>query len=634
MTTSVTSKADAVATARPQGLNRSRLLHHLVEEQVWRTPDAVALISGEHRLTYAELAAAADRLAGGLRALGVGPETVVGVHTRRCPELVVGLLAVLKAGAAYLPLDPELPAGRLAMMIADSGTSIVLSHGDLAAPPEITVAGFDIADDEQRFETLAQHQDQPAYVIFTSGSTGRPKGVVNTHRAIVNRLCWMQERFGLDAGDAVLQKTPAGFDVSVWEFFWPLITGARLVLAAPGGHRDPAHLGALIAEHEVTTVHFVPAALAAFLADGDPSACATLRRTICSGEELGSDLVREFHRRMPGELHNLYGPTEAAVDVTAWRCDPAVAETPVPIGHPISGVTVRVLDEWLRPVPDGQPGELHIGGVVLARGYIRRGGLTADRFVPDPTGGGGRLYRTGDLVRTRRDGALEYLGRIDDQVKIRGYRVELGEIETALRSHPAVAQAVVRVVPDGADRRLDAYVVPAAGVPEPDAEQVRAHLSAVLPDYMLPARLLRLAEVPLSHNGKTDRAALPAADSCPNWGRTASDGPHGPLEQVIGRVWSLVLGLPEVGRTQDLFASGGGSLTALRARARIIAALRVDVPMATVMRARTVAALAREIGGAGAPEYLNARAEAVARLTETTEAGWVRAATAVDVTGN
>ncbi len=456
----------------------SARLHELVEAQCARTPHAVAVVCEGRQLTYGELDERADCLAHRLTSCGVGPESLVGVSLERSLELVVGLLAILKAGGAYVPLDPSYPEQRLAFMVEDARAPVLLSAGGLAGalplPPGTRVLPLDgFAEGPPSMEgngslpsALRPWADHPAYVIYTSGSTGTPKGVVNTHRGIVNRLLWMQEAYGLTAEDRVLQKTPASFDVSVWEFFWPLITGARLVLARPGGHQDAAYLVELIARESVTTLHFVPAMLATFLAQPGIEGLTSIRRVIASGEALPFDLEQRFFRLLPAaELHNLYGPTEAAVDVTAWACRPADARRPVPIGRPISNLHIHLLGPDLRPVPHGKVGEIGIAGSGLARGYHRRPDLTAERFVPNPCAGddeaGARLYRTGDLGRWLPSGDLEFLGRIDHQVKLRGFRIELGEIEAALDEHPGVEDAVV-VAADGpgGDRRLVGYLRP------------------------------------------------------------------------------------------------------------------------------------------------------------------------------
>jgi amino acid adenylation domain-containing protein len=550
-------------------------LHGLIEEQVARTPGAPAVEFEGGTLTFSELNALANRIAHRLRGLGVGRETLVGVCAERSPELVAGLLGVLKAGGAYVPLDPEYPADRLAFMVGDAAAPVLLTQRHLAGGLPGTAAAVLLLDDPEVWAGAPDDNpaalavpDNAAYAIYTSGSTGRPKGVPNTHRAICNRLDWMQRTYGLTAGDAVLQKTPASFDVSVWEFFWPLLAGARLVLARPGGHRDAAYLRDLIAERRVTTAHFVPSMLATFVAEEGIESCRSLRRVICSGEELPAEVARRLLARLPGvELHNLYGPTEAAIDVSAWACTPEAlaGAASVPIGRPIQNLRLHVLDRRLEPVPPGVVGELLIGGVGLARGYLGRAGLTAERFVPDPfAGGGSRLYRTGDLARWRRDGALEFRGRADHQVKLRGLRIELGEIEAGLRGRPDVADAVVLVREDGpGDRRLVAYLTG-----EPDVPALRDALREALPEYMVPSAFVTLPELPLTPNGKLDRRALPAPERQRTTEREFVE-PATPAEQTVAGIWRDVLGLERIGADDDFFELGGHSLLATQVVARL-----------------------------------------------------------------
>jgi amino acid adenylation domain-containing protein/FkbM family methyltransferase len=434
-------------------------LHQLIEAQVARTPEAPALVFEGGRWTYAELNSRANRLAHYLRGRGVGPESLVGVCLERSPEMVVALLAILKAGGAYVPLDPDYPAERIAYMREDARCALVLDAALLEAESD-AIAGQSVAN-----LRASSHPDNLAYVIYTSGSTGRPKGAMNTHAAIVNRLLWMQDAYALDPADRVLQKTPFSFDVSVWEFFWPLMTGARLVLARPGGHKDCAYLARLIGSEGITTLHFVPSMLEAFLQEEDLLECGSLRRVFCSGEALSFDLQGRFYARIEVQLYNLYGPTEAAVDVTAWTCPRTPERQCVPIGRPIANLRTYIVDRDLRPVPVGVPGELCLGGIGVGRGYSNNPALTADSFIPDPFGNspGQRLYRTGDLCSWLPDGEIEYLGRIDSQVKIRGFRVEPGELESLAREHPAIEEAVVIARKDPAcGPQLVCYAIPHA----------------------------------------------------------------------------------------------------------------------------------------------------------------------------
>ncbi|MES1244774.1 MAG: non-ribosomal peptide synthase/polyketide synthase [Acidobacteriota bacterium] len=571
-----------------------RALHELVEEQARRTPDAVAVLCEERSLTYWELSRRSGLLARFLRKLGVGPEVQVGICVERSPELVVGLLGILKAGGAYLPLDPDYPRERQVYMRQDSGAPVVLVHGPTAGlldDPGCALVALD-GPWERTAEGLPEvsagtEPDNLAYVIYTSGSTGRPKAAMNSHRAIVNRLLWMQEAYGLEPSDRVLQKTPASFDVSVWEFFWPLLAGARLVLARPGGHRDPEYLARLIADEGVTTLHFVPSMLRAFLeAEGAGRCGAGLRRVFCSGEALSGDLEARCLALLGCPLHNLYGPTEAAVDVTFWACRGDSGERGVPIGRPIANTSIHLLDPGGAPVPVGTPGHLHIGGVGLARGYLGRPELTAERFVPDPWTAGGRLYATGDLARWRPDGAIDFLGRIDHQVKVRGVRVEPGEIEAALRQHPGVAEAVVVVREVRGEAWLVGYVV---GDALPDAEELRRHLRERLPEAMVPSILMALPELPLTPSGKVDRKALPEPRPDPAAGTEAR---LRPLEELLAGIFSDLLGVEGIGAEADFFRLGGHSLLAVQAVSRIRRLLGVEVPVRSLFESPTLAGLA------------------------------------------
>jgi amino acid adenylation domain-containing protein/FkbM family methyltransferase len=452
---------------------QDKRLHQLFEEQVERAPQAAALVFEDDHLSYDELNKQANQLARYLRGLGVGPEVRVGVLMERSTEMVISLLAVLKAGGAYVPLDPAYPCERLSFMLEDSSVSLLLTRHPLSGNLVPHSAKRICVDtDRHRWKHESQSNldvtveaDNLAYVIFTSGSTGRPKGAMNSHRAIVNRLFWMQQAYALTPADVVMQKTPFSFDVSVWEFFWPLMTGARLVIARPGGHQDPAYLVQHIEEQQITVLHFVPSMLQLFIEERQvATACRSVRQVICSGEALSYALQERFFERLPKvELANLYGPTETAVDVTSWECERETPRQVVPIGRPIANTQIYIVDERMQPAPIGVAGEVLIGGVGVGRGYLARPELTAERFIPDrfSRAGGERLYRTGDLGRYGEDGAIEYLGRLDNQVKLRGHRIELGEIEAVLRQHPAVQEATVLVGDDAVTgKRLVAYLVP------------------------------------------------------------------------------------------------------------------------------------------------------------------------------
>ncbi|MFE5966723.1 amino acid adenylation domain-containing protein [Streptomyces sp. NPDC056463] len=594
--------AELNATAHPLP-DPDATLASLFTAQAARRPDAPAVVFEGTTLSYAELDRRAEALARRLRARGAGPEHFVAVAVPRSAELMVALLGVHKTGAAYLPLDLDYPADRVAFMLADSGArTVVTTAGASGRLPDVPGLAHVLVDrDEETADTPTAHAgpDHPAYLIYTSGSTGRPKGVAVTHRAIVNRLAWMQDEYGLTVHDRVLQKTPSSFDVSVWEFFWALAEGATVVLARPDGHRDPAYLAELIATEHITTTHFVPSMLAAFVqvmeaAPGTPEWARSLRRVFCSGEALtGADARRwaELTSRRghgPVPLHNLYGPTEAAVDVTYFPYE-GDDELAVPIGRPVWNTRLYVLDAFLRPVPDGVPGELYLAGVQLARGYHDRHGLTAERFVADPFGEpGARMYRTGDLVSRRADGAVDYLGRTDRQVKVRGNRVELGEIEAALAALPGVARAAV-VVRDGT---LLGYAVPAAGGSGPatalDGEALHAALAAALPAAMVPTAVMALDTLPLTPSGKLDQNALPSPSVAPRAGGRAPRDAH---ERALCEIFTDVLGMTGIGADDDFFVLGGDSLTSIavatRARER-----GLTISPRDVFEHRTPAALA------------------------------------------
>jgi amino acid adenylation domain-containing protein len=458
-------------------------VHELIEEQVGQQPEKVAVMFEGHEISYGELNRRANQLARHLRGLGVKPEVRVGICVERSIDMVVGLLGIMKSGGAYVPLDPAYPAERLKFMLEDAQVPVLLTHEQwVGRLPEHKARTICLDRDwpeisGQSAENLASGvmPSNLAYVIYTSGSTGQPKGAMNVHEGLCNRLIWMQKMFQLTPADRVMQKTPYGFDVSVWEFFWPLLAGASLVVARPEGHREPGYLVELIGRQQVTTLHFVPSMLQVFLEEPGMERCSCIKRVICSGEALSKGLHDRFFERLAAGLYNLYGPTEASIDVTSWACDRASGLPTVPIGKPIANTRIYLLNDELQLVPAGVPGELHIAGVGLARGYHNRPELTASSFIPDPYSPepGGRLYRTGDMARYLADGSIEYLERRDHQVKIHGHRIELGEIEAVLEQHPAVQQGVVIAREDEpGDKRLVGYVVRKEGA-EVTAEELK-----------------------------------------------------------------------------------------------------------------------------------------------------------------
>ncbi|HET9225379.1 MAG TPA: amino acid adenylation domain-containing protein, partial [Thermoanaerobaculia bacterium] len=569
-------------TAGP--VNESNLFE-LFAAQAERSADEVAVVFEGEQVTYRELSRRAHALARHLEEMGVGPEVVVGVAAERSVELVVALLGVVGAGGAYLPLEPSLPPQRLSTILEDARPALLINQrwlDDLADLPEGRPAARPCADNA-------------AYVIYTSGSTGRPKGVVNTHRGILNRLLWFQDEYGIDASEVFLQKTPFGFDVSVPEFFAPLILGARLVVAKPEGHKDSAYLVDLVQREGVTTIHFVPSMLPFFLAEEGVSECKSLRRVLVSGEAVPWEAEQRCLEVLPVPLLNLYGPTEAAVEVTAWSCQPAARPRPVPIGRPVRNTQIHVVGRRLEPSPLGAIGELAIGGIQVARGYLNRPDLTAERFVPDPFVPGARMYRTGDLCRHLPGGEIEYLGRLDDQVKIRGFRVELREIEIVLGTHPEVREAAVVVRHDGGEMSLLACVVGTA-----TAGRLREFLADRLPAYMVPSFAFGEALDRLP-NGKLDRRALsrwtPAAETA-----RRITAPRTPLEELLAGVFAEVLQVERIGVEDDFFEHGGHSLAVMKLAARVRETLRVELPLHRVFETPTVAALARAIESMGRSE--------------------------------
>jgi amino acid adenylation domain-containing protein len=563
---------NATGAAYPE----DRCVHELVAEQAARTPERIAVVEDEQRLTYRALEERANQLGHYLRGLGIGPGAIVALLVERSLELPVALLGVLKAGAAYLPLDASAPGERLGLMLRDAGAVAVVAHDHLVARlPASEVRVVRLGADGAaigRGSTLAvgggARPEDLMYVMYTSGSTGQPKGVMLEHRGVTSRVVDMQRAY-VGAEEVVLHKTPYTFDVAVNELLCPLIVGARVVMARPDGHRDPGYLVRAIEAHGVTLVEMVPSMLQVMLGEAEVGRrCRTLRTVIASGEALAPGLADEVTERLGAELYNVYGPTEAG-EVTVWHCARGVERpTPsVPLGRPMANLQIYVLDESGEPVAVGVRGELYIGGVGVARGYLGKPALTAARFVPDAFGGAGRrLYRTGDVARYTAEGVIEYLGRRDDQVKIRGYRVEPGEIEAVLRRQGGVREAVVVVREDRAgDRRLVAYVVGNGDAVRP--EDLRAGVQAALPEPMVPSAFVVVDALPFSAHGKVDRRALPAPDVTGS--ATADDAPPTETEQRLLAIWSEVLDVPDLAATDDLFELGANSLLMVQGASRI-----------------------------------------------------------------
>ena len=595
----------------------TQCLHELVADQARLTPDAPAVLSDNENLGYRELNERANQLAHYLRVLGVGPDHLVGICVERSPAMLVGLLGILAAGGAYVPLDPDYPVERLAFMIQDAALSVIVTTEDLLDRlPELSDGVVCLDRDA---DLIRAHSTEPvasnvsldnlAYVIYTSGSTGRPKGVKISHRSINNRLLWMQSVFPLEPNDRVLQKTVYSFDASVWELFLPLMTGAQVFMAQPGGHQDSSYLAATVADREITVLQLVPSMLQVLIDEPQLSRWRSLKRLFCGGEVLSGELQKKFFERVDAELINLYGPTEVSIDATCWVCERGSNRAGAIIGRPIANTQVYVLDEQLRLAPIGVAGELFVSGVGLARGYHRRPELTAERFLPDPfsVDPGRRMYRTGDLVRYHEDGAIEYLSRADHQVKLRGFRIELQEIEAVLLEHKVVREAVVTVSQNNGHQRLLAYVVAGNGHKEISedesygkngfalSEALRSHATARVPSYLVPAAFVILDRMPLLPNGKVDRKALPEPEEIAAEAETTYVAPRTPFEEVVARIWEDVLGLTQISVHDNFFELGGHSLIATQVMSRLREALNCELPLRRLFELPTIAGLAASI---------------------------------------
>ena len=580
-----------------------RCIHQIFEEQAGRTPEAVAVVFQDQQITYAELNGRANQLAHHLISLGVGPDVLVALCLERSRELVVGIIAILKAGGAYVPLDPTYPKERLGFMLQDSQAAVLLTQQALVEQLP-SHAGQTLCVDRHLEMIDAQPVTNPpcsanseclAYVIYTSGSTGKPKGVMIEHRAVVNSMTWMQRQFDFGPSDSMLQKTPTSFDVSVWEFLAPLLVGGRLVVAPPETHRDAVEIIAMLREHELTTLQLVPSLFRVLAQEAGLADCVSLSRVFCGGEAMPHDSARNFLERSSAHLYNLYGPTETCIYSLAWECKRDTEGRTVPIGRPIANTRVYILDRYLNPAPVGVAGELCIAGDGLARGYLNRPELTAEKFVLDPfsTTPGARMYRTGDLVRFRADGNIDFLGRLDDQIKIRGFRVEPGEVMAVLHEHPAVRQAVVVARADAdTGRDLVAHIVPEDNERAPDAQALRQFLVERVPQFMVPADFLTVESIPLTINGKLDRARLPAVDRSETRAGHRRVMPRTPIEQMLAEIWRTLLNIDSVGIDDNFFELGGDSLTAMRLVARILQKTGEKVHIRTVFEKPTIRTLA------------------------------------------
>jgi amino acid adenylation domain-containing protein len=574
------------------------------ERRVAVDPQAIALRCGDRSLGYAELDAEADALAAQLRAVGVRPGAVCALMMERSVAMVRAILASLKCGAAWLPIDPGLPAARIDFILRDAGVAalMVQAQADGTTPPAVAGVACPVlvcGEEPPPAAPAVAHAAQPedwAYVLYTSGTTGQPKGVVNHHAGLANRIDWMQRNFPIGPGDVVLQKTNYAFDVSVWEFVWPLTEGATLAMAAPGRHGDPLYLADCIAAHGVTVMHFVPSMMAGFASalsdDARRRQLASLRAVFASGEALSAKTAAAFRALGTGaKLFNLYGPTEAAIDVTVWDCD----DTPphpdiVPLGRPIDNIEIRILDAQGAPVAVGVCGELCIGGVGLATGYLARPALTATSFVPHPERPGARLYRTGDRARWRAEGILEYFGRLDFQVKLRGLRIELGEVETQLMAQPGVVNAGAVVVrAGGSDEQYLIAYVEAAGEDAADPEsRLKDALRGVLPDYMVPHRIVVLERLPLNANGKLDRKALMQRPLELVAAEAETVAAEGDVERRVHDVWAGILGVDTIGVTRNLFDAGATSLLMIAAQQKFAAAFGREIALVKLFAHPTI----------------------------------------------
>jgi amino acid adenylation domain-containing protein/non-ribosomal peptide synthase protein (TIGR01720 family) len=579
-------------------------VHQLFEEQVAKTPDNIALIFGEQQLTYNAVNQQANQLAHYLCKQGACENRLIAICLKRSLAMVISILAVLKAGAAYVPIDPEFPEERVYALLSDSNPLLIISHSLLAYKfrrviDKKKVVFIDRPNDIDKEPTnnrlASKNLTDPIYVIYTSGSTGIPKGVINTHLGLTNRLRWAQATYLLTKNDCILQKTPFTFDVSFWECLWPLIAGARLLIAKPDGHKESAYLKEIIIKQQVTTIHFVPSMLEEFLKQPKLAQCISLKRVICSGEALTYSIREKFYQKLPKvKLYNLYGPTEASIDVTAYDCSKELGQKIISIGKPIANVQIYILDHYLNPVPIGIKGELHIGGVALAKGYLNQQALTEEKFIPNPFNHflSKKLYKTCDLARWLPDGNIEYLGRNDDQIKLRGFRIELGEVEQHLLKYPGISQAAVVIRNQKANKQLVAYLVLKEKQPL-DREKLRLFLRETLLSYMIPAIFVPIDRLPLTFNGKIDRKALETRKlpSSVLQNHIPYVAPQTEKEQRLAQIWSEILTIPKIGINDNFFACGGHSLLVLQVLSKINEEFGINLSVRALLDAPTIAEL-------------------------------------------
>jgi amino acid adenylation domain-containing protein len=592
-------------------------VHQMFETQVKQSTDSIAVIFEDNYFTYSELNQKANQLAHYLRSLGVKPGVMVGICLERSLEMIVAILGVLKANGAYVPIDPNYPSERLSFILEDTQTPILLTLSNIL--PKLPALNTRLICIDSQWDTISQQNQENLvcnasiedlmYIIYTSGSTGKPKGVMVPHRGIINQLQWRQTTFGLTEKDKVLQNISFSFDPSVWQIFWPLCFGGQLVLPRLGGHQDSAYLVKLMTEKQITITAFVPSMLRVILEEKGIEACSYLRHISCGGEALPPELIDKFFARLglDGVLHNVYGPTEASIDATFWRCESGIDTNVAPIGKPIQNASIYILDENLQPTPSGEAGELYIGGVGLANGYLNRPELTLEKFIPNRFGNNlkDRLYKTGDLVRYLPDGNIEFLGRIDHQVKVRGFRIELGEIETALLQLPAIREVVVMARQDeGHEKRLVAYIVIKQGQTTTKNE-IRNYLKQKLAEYMVPSLFVILEALPLNANGKVDRNALPVPDNAREEAQEFV-APKSVTEIQLVEIWQQLLGIGTIGIQDNFFELGGTSLLAVQLLTKIENKFAKRLPLATFLKVATVEELANLIQAEENPEIWSA----------------------------